>query len=228
MKSYKEKWIKAYEITMEEYANGTHNASIHQCTKCKLANYYDGETCYFCPESVFGGSFGCLNRNNDAITVCENVDPKKINRLVEYHKQAIELLKTIPTRKFQPKNFNPKTFIGLVQIEEHLKQSNMILHNLTIDDLKKAFNAGRNIIQQSDDDVQLQYNTFEEWLQEYYDITTPKQYPKILSYKDMETLAEEIKTTIEAKGMEIHSSFEFLTRMEKVLYETINMHDNDD
>lgn len=51
---------------------------------------------------------------------------------------------------------------------------------------------------------------------------------KTISYDDIEKLSEDVKTFIEEKGFDILDSFEFLTRLEKVLYEGIDKHFDED
>jgi len=51
---------------------------------------------------------------------------------------------------------------------------------------------------------------------------------EIVSYDDIEILSEEVKVFIEEKGYEIMDSFEFLTRLEKVLYEGIIKYTDED
>jgi len=45
-----------------------------------------------------------------------------------------------------------------------------------------------------------------------------------VSYNDIEKLTEEVKNFITDKGFDIIDEFEFLTRLEKVLYEGIDKH----
>ena len=47
---------------------------------------------------------------------------------------------------------------------------------------------------------------------------------KEVSYDDIEKLTEEVQDFIKNKGFDISDEFEFLTRLEKVLYEGIDKH----
>jgi len=47
---------------------------------------------------------------------------------------------------------------------------------------------------------------------------------KELSYDDIEKLTEEVQDFIKRKGFDIYDESEFLTRLEKVLYEGIDKH----
>ena len=44
---------------------------------------------------------------------------------------------------------------------------------------------------------------------------------KDITYSEIEELTSQVKDFIEDKGFEVLNSFEFLTRLEKVLYEEI-------
>ena len=50
---------------------------------------------------------------------------------------------------------------------------------------------------------------------------------EIVSYDDIEVLSQEVKDFIEGKGFDILDSFEFLTKLEKVLYEGINKYEDE-
>jgi hypothetical protein len=47
---------------------------------------------------------------------------------------------------------------------------------------------------------------------------------KEVSYDDIEKLTEEVQDFIKRKGFDIYDESEFLTRLEKVLYEGIDKH----
>jgi|APGre2960657404_1045060.scaffolds.fasta_scaffold531812_1 L-arabinose isomerase len=47
---------------------------------------------------------------------------------------------------------------------------------------------------------------------------------KEISYDDIEKLTEEVQDFIKRKGFDIYDESEFLTRLEKVLYEGIDKH----
>lgn len=116
----KDKWINAYEKTLSEYQSSTHASNKCFCAKCQLIPY----RCAGCPESVFATNsdvYGCVKRKiyarDSRPLMIKNGNQKQ---LVEYHKQAIELLKTIPAKKFHLVNFNSETFAGLKIIDKNI------------------------------------------------------------------------------------------------------------
>ena len=50
---------------------------------------------------------------------------------------------------------------------------------------------------------------------------------KEVTYDDIEKLTEEVQEFIKSKGFDIVDEFEFLTKLEKVLYEGIDKHYKD-
>ena len=56
------------------------------------------------------------------------------------------------------------------------------------------------------------------------DVSRSVNEKKEVSYDDIEKLTEEVKEFIKSKGFDIMDEFEFLTRLEKVLYEGIDKH----
>lgn len=59
-------------------------------------------------------------------------------------------------------------------------------------------------------------------------VPAEREPKKEVSYGDIEILTEEVKTFVINKGFDIMDSFEFLTRVEKVLYEEIDKHYEED
>lgn len=56
------------------------------------------------------------------------------------------------------------------------------------------------------------------------DVSRSVNEKKEVSYDDIEKLTEEVQEFIKSKGFDIMDEFEFLTRLEKVLYEGIDKH----
>ena len=56
------------------------------------------------------------------------------------------------------------------------------------------------------------------------DVSRSVNEKKEVSYNDIEKLTEEVQEFIKSKGFDIMDEFEFLTRLEKVLYEGIDKH----
>ena len=56
------------------------------------------------------------------------------------------------------------------------------------------------------------------------DVSRSVNEKKEVSYDNIEKLTEEVQEFIKSKGFDIMDEFEFLTRLEKVLYEGIDKH----
>lgn len=126
MKSKKQFWIDAYQKTLDEYIANTHEADCNTCKKCISTVYLYAKTkplfslnvsrvCRLCPESIFSYTFSvpCTYRK------CQpdnSVNLKRIEkkRVIEYHKRAINFLKSM--NRFNMEKFKQQ----LLKIDENV------------------------------------------------------------------------------------------------------------
>lgn len=103
----KEAWIKAYEITLNEYVIGTHRANWSTCAKCNLViidlekTITETPNCNYCLENRFylyesHHQYPCTLRKcepkNSEVLIDNGIQHKA---LMLYHNKAIAYLKTV-------------------------------------------------------------------------------------------------------------------------------------
>lgn len=109
----KERWLRAYKKTRDEYVNDTHIADPGICAKCLIVHPANG--CEGCPEETFaiGGFGGCTSRFTYA-TDSGRLSKKKKKRIIEYHNRAIEWLES--QKRFSLKRFSKE----ILEIDEDI------------------------------------------------------------------------------------------------------------